>query len=185
MLFATQGGGSFSTSRGYVDLQRSPLVEVLLMSSTYQSSPRADSTVPSSSPCATTSKWSLVFRTQLRFPSTTLWLPFLWAPCSLGIQILACVGQLGEDQVHLYGICERYETQRSMAGAGGIGYRFNLAPTFSTRVPNDVNFFPHWRKPPLRPRPGEGGSSRLRTSVSGWVQIQNCLCGLAGDHSST
>ncbi len=44
-----------------------------------------------------------------------------------------------------------------MAGAGGIGCRFNHAPTCSTRVSNDVNFFPRWRKPLLRPRPGEDG----------------------------
>ena len=40
---------------------------------------------------------------------------------------------------------------------GGIGYRFNLAPTCSTRVSNNVDLFPRWRKSLLRPRPGEGG----------------------------
>ncbi|KAF9443506.1 hypothetical protein P691DRAFT_842333 [Macrolepiota fuliginosa MF-IS2] len=77
MLFVTQSGSSFSASRGYVNLRRSPLVEVLLMLSTYQNSLRVDLTVPSSSPCATTSKWSLVFRTRLRATSTTLW-PAKW-----------------------------------------------------------------------------------------------------------
>ena len=45
MLFAMQSGGSFSTSTGYVDLQPSPLVEVVLMSSTFQSSMKGDLTV--------------------------------------------------------------------------------------------------------------------------------------------
>ena len=40
---------------------------------------------------------------------------------------------------------------------GGIGHRFNLTPTCSTRVSNNVDLFPRWRKPLLRPRPGEGG----------------------------
>ena len=45
MLFAMQSGGSFSTSTGYVDLQPSPLVEVVLMSSTFQSSMKGDLSV--------------------------------------------------------------------------------------------------------------------------------------------
>ena len=44
-----------------------------------------------------------------------------------------------------------------MAGAGGFRYRFNHAPTCSTRVSNDVDFFPRGWKPVLHPRPGEDG----------------------------
>ena len=47
--------------------------------------------------------------------------------------MIACVGQRGEDRVHPYDIYERYETQRCMAGAGGIGYCFSLAPTCSAQ----------------------------------------------------
>ena len=70
MLFATKNADVFSTSMGYVDLQRSLLIEILMISSTWQSSPRTDLTVPSSSPCAMAS--TRVSRTRLHFPSTTL-----------------------------------------------------------------------------------------------------------------
>ena len=62
MPFATQSADSCSTSMGSVDLQPNPLIGVLLISSTWQSSPRADSTLRAS-PCATASKWSRVFCT--------------------------------------------------------------------------------------------------------------------------
>ncbi len=72
-----------------------------------------------------------------------------------------------------------------MAGAGGIGYHFNLTPTCSTRVSNDVDFFPCWRKPLLHPRSGEGGQesghpaqgraflrwSRCETAYVVWKEI--------------
>ena len=130
MLFAMQSGSSFFDVEGLHRLApqsvcRSPADVVNL--------PKfADSPVPSSSPCATTSKWSLVFRIRLRSASTTLW-PAKWPQWSscapLGClvpkyTVLAYVGQHGEDRVHLYGIYERYETQRCMAGAGGIGYHY-------------------------------------------------------------
>ena len=76
-----------------------------------------------------------------------------------------------------------------MAGAGGIGYLFNLAPTCSTRVPNDINFLPRWRKSLLLPRPGEGGRenshpaqgraflrwSRYETAYVAWQEITGML----------
>ena len=62
-----------------VDQSRADIVELV------QARPRAGLTVRSSSPCATASKWSRIFRIRLRFPSTALrgrhygLTPFLWA----------------------------------------------------------------------------------------------------------
>ena len=79
MPFATQSADVSSTSKGYVDLQRSPSTGILMMSSTWKRSPRAGLTVPSSSPCATASKWWRVSRTRLGFPVTSL-SPVKWLP---------------------------------------------------------------------------------------------------------
>ena len=56
-------------------------------------------------------------------------------------------GQCGWNQVYLHGICPRHQVKQRMVWPRGTESHFCNAPTYSTRVENDADFFPCWWKP--------------------------------------
>ena len=125
MLFATQSANSRSTSMGYVDLQPSLLMGVLLISSTWKCSLRAGLTVHSSSTCAAAPKWSqMVARIPypVTVPSTTRSL-VKWSLCTYSVPLGSLFPRYTDtrlsrttrlNRVYHHGVRPRHQVKRRM-----------------------------------------------------------------------
>ena len=111
--------------------------------------------------CATASKWSRVFRTRLQSPSTTRLLvkwPLWTYSVPLGSLFLRSTDTRLSRTTRLEPVISSWIRPRHQVK--GVWFdlgNFSRAPADSTRVENDLDIFPRWRKPVLCTRPGEGG----------------------------
>lgn len=155
MLFATQSADMSSTSMGYVGLQRSPLIGVLMIFLAWRNSPRVGLTIPSSSPC------QMVAR--IPYPATV---PkyFAVAHEAAAMSLLRSSG-LPIPRVYGYSPAQdnaaetEYIFMESIRGTKLSNVWLDLGERgiISVWRKDDADYFLRWRKPVQCSEPGEVG----------------------------